>query len=572
MPRSGRAAHAPRRHRRRWPWVLLGILLLVGAFVADAAWAGTKAVSAFRDARDELKAGGDLLLEGDIPGARNAFAIATTRADDADAALGHPAVGIVGMLPWFSDEVDAARRGATAAGYAARGGTAYADAAQAAGWDGGTVPGFAPGGRIDAAVLRAAEPGVVEAAGLLDLAQQELAPVDPATLRAPIAAAIADAKDEIDRRASQAETAARLVDLLPPMLGADGPRTYLLVTLTPSDPRASGGYPGVYGLLHVDGSRLKLTDLAPTSTIPQVAPVEASQDVRRVWGAYGSTTTFWDTTYTPDFPTAADLMTKIWEKGGGVPVDGVIAGDPALMAALLGVVGPVDTPVWPETITRDNVERIVGADTYRTLSQAQSDGWQVGVGAALWQAVFTRPWPMQAMASAVVDAAEGRHLQVWSPNAEEEAILSQLGVAGAVAFPGDGSPLVTLNGFTANRAGYFVTTAVHVERKPTPTGGELITVTIRLTNDAPSGPPSFLLGLTPADTGGGPLGTFGTDVNVYLPQGAVFLRETLDGTPSVPFEDEEFSRAVVSDVVLVPPKGGEATLTFVYGIPPGGGP
>ena len=125
------------------------------------------------------------------------------------------------------------------------------------------------------------------------------------------------------------------------MLGADGARTYLLVTLSPSDPRGSGGYPGVYGLLHVDGTQALA--LGPRADVrdPQSEAGARPADAKKAWGWAGIDRIFWDTTYTPDFPTAAGFMKGIWEAGGGKPVDGVIAGDPALMASLLQVVGPV---------------------------------------------------------------------------------------------------------------------------------------------------------------------------------------------------------------------------------------
>ena len=79
--------------------------------------------------------------------------------------------------------------------------------------------------------------------------------------------------------------------------------------------------------------------------------------------------------------------------------------------------------MWPETITKDNVQQIVGADVYKTTSGATSDAWELGIGKALWAAVLTRPWPMQAMSAALSAAAKGRHLQVWSPDPSAEATL-----------------------------------------------------------------------------------------------------------------------------------------------------
>ena len=329
-----------------------------------------------------MQHGGDLLVAGDLTGARAAFAAGEASAKEAKDALHQPGIRLLGHGPILGVNVDAARRGANATADAAAGGTAYVEAAQAAGWNGKDIPGFAGGGHFDTNAISAAAPGIQRASELLTAAQSELAPVDPAKLIGPLRQPMIDAKAEVDTRAHQAQMAAGLVGLLPPLLGVDGEKTYLLVTLSPSDPRAAGGYPGVYGVLHADGKQVTLTNLAATSTIPQVrGGVPAPADVLRAYGDYGIAQAFWDTTYAPDFPTAAKLMSDIWTAGGGEKVDGVIAGDPALMAGLLSVVGPVTTPAWPETITADNVQRIVGADVYKTTSGATSNAWSSGSAA-----------------------------------------------------------------------------------------------------------------------------------------------------------------------------------------------
>src|SRR4051794_17618000 len=497
----------PRRRKRRWPWVLLGLLAVAVVLGIDLAWAGSNAYAGFTQARKDLSAGGAALQSGDIAEARDQFGAATSDAAEAHDALGHPSVSLVGWLPWFHNDVDAARRGATALDLAARGGTSYVEAAEAIGWDGSSVPGFSPGGHINAAAIQRAQPSMTQAADLVGQANAELQPVNPGELTAPLDRLVAEAQTEIRSRASQASIASDLTNVLPSMLGADGPRTYLLVTLSPSDPRGSGGYPGVYGLLHVDGHQLSLSDLAATSEIPKVSPVPGPADVKKAWGWAGIDRIFWDTTYTPDFPTAARFMKEIWEKGGGQKVDGVITGDPSFMAAMLSAVGPVETPAWPDTITTDNVERIVGADVYRTTSSTQSDAWQVGIGAALWQAVLTRPWPVQQMATAMSTAASGGHIRVWSKHIDEEASLSALGVTGAFALPAGGGPVVTLTGFTNNRAGYFSKRTVQVGREVDDHGQPVEHVSVTVANRAPTRPKSILLGINPADVGGKPIGT-----------------------------------------------------------------
>ena len=51
--------------------------------------------------------------------------------------------------------------------------------------------------------------------------------------------------------------------------------------------------------------------------IPKVKPVPGPADAKKAWGWAGIDRIFWDTTYTPDFPTAAGFMKGIWEAGGG---------------------------------------------------------------------------------------------------------------------------------------------------------------------------------------------------------------------------------------------------------------
>src|SRR4051812_7417631 len=360
-PPSGRA-----RKRHLWRWILIFAGVVVLLAIADLAWSGIRAGDAFAQARDDLREGGSALEAGQLDEAQNLFGAAGSAGHEASSALGHPSVGLVGLVPGLGDDVDALRRSAKAIEFASAGGTAFAQAGAAAGWDGSAIPGFAPGGHIDASTIEAASPQLQEAATQLGMARDEVAPIDPSTLVGPLRGPIAQAKLEIEDRASQAAVAASLANLLPSFLGSTSPRTYLLVTMTPADPRAGGGYPGVVGLLHVDGKQLTLSHLEPTSHVPGVPRVPGPADVKKAWGWTGIDRFFWDTAYTPDFPTVAGFMKKIWEAGSGRPVDGVIAGDPALMSNLLGAVGSVTTPAWPETIDSDNVERIVEADVYRT--------------------------------------------------------------------------------------------------------------------------------------------------------------------------------------------------------------
>ena len=105
-----------------------------------------------------------------------------------------------------------------------------------------------------------------------------------------------------------------------------------------------------------------------------------------------------------------------------------------------------------------------------------------------------------------------RHLQIYSTSTDEEQLLSDLHMDGAVTFSDQQPPLVVFQGLSANRAGYFAHFHTTTTTRTTADGTE-VTVTVRMRNDAPDGPPSQLLGLP----GDGPIGQFGVEMDVYLP-------------------------------------------------------
>lgn len=546
---------------------ILGLLLIL--LIADAIWSGASAARDLRGAREQLTSGSDLLVAGDLSGAQAAFARASEMARGAQGYLHHPAPRLVQALPWVGDDANAVGAIAEAAGEAAHAGLELTASARAVGWDGTHVPGFGVNGRIDAATIRLAAPGVRAAADLLASAAGRLGAVHTDGLTGPVASAVEQARTEIARRVSTVTKAADAASMLPGFLGADGPRSYLIVMQNLSDPRGAGGYPGSYGLIHVNGHRIRLEELRPTSTIPLVAPVAAPRDVVRLYGGYGATTHFIATTYSPDFPTDARLMLGIWQAAGRPHVDGIISGDAVLMSSLLEALGTVNSPVrapgWPATITSDNVVEVMDRDTFLTTSQTVSDRWQTTTGAVLWGALLSRPWPPQALATALGSSIADRHLQVYATDPAQEQSLTDLGAAGEVRFSTGQPSLVVLQGFSDNRAGYYATTRVTSSQEELPDGTTEVTVTVTLHNSAPTGPPSALLGTAGSQS---TEGSFQAQLQVYLPAGAKVVKSTVDGGPGIlDLVEEEFGRPMVVQF-LETRSGTSTTAQFVYRLPP----
>ncbi|MGH2679037.1 MAG: DUF4012 domain-containing protein, partial [Actinomycetota bacterium] len=323
-----------------WRWVFVLSVLAVVLIGADAIWAGVRAAEDLRDARIHLRNGRDALVSGDLAGARASFRAAADAAGSASGALDEPGPEVTTWLPVIGDDVHAARSLTRATSSAAHAGSALSGAAGAVGWDGETVPGYAPGA-VDLDAVEGASADLERAADLLGEAQATLDEIDPGGLVGLLRAGFVEARGEVTRSARLARRAAGVAALLPSFLGGEEERTYILVAMNLSDPRGSGGYPGSYGIIRAKDGRIRLTDFAPTSTLGRVDPIDPPRSDARRYSRFGALTHFISTTYPPDWPTSAELFLRMWEASGRSPVDGAIGVDAMFLAQLLEAAGPV---------------------------------------------------------------------------------------------------------------------------------------------------------------------------------------------------------------------------------------
>ena len=527
-------------------WIVLGLVAASLLFVADLAWSGWTAYDGLRTAKVDLQTGGDGLVAGELDRAEGAFQRAADAGDAAAAAFRHPALGLLGIMPWIGDDVGAGRDLSEAAAAAGHGGVLLVDAARTAGWDGQHVPGFGSDGRIDPAVIERAAPAIAQASQLLTLAATRLESIDSGDLLPPVADAVTQARGELIPRARLAQRAALATELLPGFLGADGPRTYLLVMLQPSDPRGAGGYPGMYALVTVDGHRIRLQDLQPTGSIPLVDPVDAPAEVRRRYDDRGSRIAFWDTTYSPDFPTDARLMLGIWEAAGHPPVDGVIAGDASLLSGVLEATGPVST----SSVARADQlrERRAGPGARHVSHQVATEGEPHADGRRD-RALAIGAHQLVGPAADVLGHRSRRPARVTCRSTRPRPTRNNS--SRTCTWTARSRSRINSHrsscskGLSANRAGYFARSHTTTTTRTTADGTE-VTVTVRMHNDAPDGPPSQLLGLP----GDGPIGQFGVEMDVYLPPGAQVLKSSVDGGPGLQLVEHEFGRPVAIQYLL----------------------
>ena len=142
------------------------------------------------------------------------------------------------------------------------------------------------------------------------------------------------------------EPASRAVQLIPPMLGADGPRDYLLLVQNNAEVRATGGIPGSVILLRAEAGAVTIVDTRSGGSLGSLpAPVVPLTDAESNLFGPDLAADMRDVTFTPDFPRSAEIARSIWAQQVGGEVDGVVSVDPGALALVLAHTGPV--PVAP---------------------------------------------------------------------------------------------------------------------------------------------------------------------------------------------------------------------------------
>lgn len=347
--------------------------------------------------------------------------------------------------------------------------------------------------------------------------------------------AVADAVERLAGELASAQESVASVDralaLLPPMLGADGPRNYLLLFQNPAELRSGGGSPSALALLHTEGGRIDLVQQASSSDFPRYDPpvLELPFDTRAL---YGDITGRYiqDVTLTPQFPLAASLAREMWNREFGTLVDGVIAVDPVTLGYLLRVTGPV-TLESGEQLGAENAVPLLLSEAYsRFADPAEQDAFFATTAAAAFSHVIGTDSDPIALVSALARAGDEGRILLWSAHPDDQTVLETTTLAGGLPVSTDQNALfgVYLNDSTGAKMDYYLETAVAVGQAVCRNDG-LVTAAaeVTLTSTAPSDAGTALPAYVTGDgIYGVPPGNTSTIVSVYGPPGAINLGAT----------------------------------------------
>lgn len=491
------------------------------------AWRAYQVRSGLDAARDDASDLRRALSEDDPAGVTAARERLLEHASSAGSAVSGPVWSTLSRLPLVGDDARAVRTIARAADDLAA--SALPSVTEVAQQRDRLVP---RGGRLDLAAIAELRDPVDAAAQATSRARFRVQRIDADGLLGPVASGVRDAVAEI-ADLDDAMRASRLaVRLLPPMLGAEGDRRYLLVVQNSGEARATGGLGGAVVELDARGGKISLKRQVPGNTLVFPRPVlpETAQET----AIFGPTLTsdFRDANSTPDLPRAAEIWRALWRERYAGRVDGVVTMDAVVLADLLRVTGPVT--VEGVRVTGDDAVRLLLADTYRRFADPdRQDAFFQGVASTVFERVTQGTDDAGGLLGVLARGVDQRRLFVYSADAAQQRLLAPTRIAGALPRRPGPVPQVGLylNDGSASKVAYYLRSQVRVAGTECVGNHQVLRLAARLTStltpqqartlpDYPAG--SFARrGLT--------RGTYVLNVLAYGPVGGSIDALTVDG-------------------------------------------
>jgi hypothetical protein len=505
----------PRRRR----WVLAG---LGGLAAVLAVWAGWLGVDAQRARAELLEAAQlvvamqDQVMAGDRDAAAQTLVQVQEHAAAALEATHGPHWSAAAALPWVGPDIRAVQTASEVVDSLA------VDVLPSLVDVAATVEpsALAPvDGRVNLAPLQDAAPVVVAAAEQVETARSRLAGLAPESLWPVVADPLAELQRKVDDVAMLTATASRSVQLLPPMLGADGPRTYLVLVQNPAEPRATGGVPSLVVLRANDGAVEVVEQRSAVlgNLTDAVLPLTREEDLlfSDLVGSFMG-----DVTFTPDFPRSGELAQAIWEQQVGTDLDGVLSIEPGAIGMILGVTGPVTLSNGVQLTDANAAQWLMNTVYLDYPTNEEQDRLFTEATSVTFGALASGGWDASAMINVLAEAARQGRLMVWSSHEEEQALIAGTVLSGELTGVRGNSPEIGLffNDGTQSKIGYYLRADVSATTtRCLEDGSQQITVGVALTSTAPLSAAE----LPPYISGGQvlPAGQIRANVLLYAPEG-----------------------------------------------------
>lgn len=497
---------------------MMGALLLLGLLCA--AWIGVRGYLAYGQVGEAQQAARD--LRSDLTDTAAASAGVADLAEHTRAAhslTSDPVWRAAEHLPWLGDQLEATATSVAVVDDVAS--SALAPLVEVA--QDFSVEDLRPAdGRIDVEGLVGVQDVAALSADRVGRAADRIDAIDRSALLGPVARQVDNAGEQLRTASRGADAIDRASQLMPAMLGADGPRNYLLIVQNNAEWRSQGGLVGALAILRTNDGKLSLEEQASAVDFPRYDPPVLSLSEERSEVFDGQPARFMgNAAQVPDFPTTAEIVKTMWEREKNQTVDGVISVDPIALSYLLEATGPVTLASGAE-VDSDNAVRLLLNTVYQRIADpaAQDEFFQDATSTIFGTLVDGSAEP-GALIDALSRGTRERRILIWNDADAEQAVLADTPLQGLLpATDEDRTSFgVYLNDGTRSKMSYYQRLITGASWCADADGRTEAVLGVTLRSDAPEDAAS----LPPSIAGSGavvPQGVTRTVAYLYLPEGS----------------------------------------------------
>ncbi|MGW9112838.1 DUF4012 domain-containing protein [Microbacterium sp. NPDC055683] len=500
---------------------------------------GLSAYNAYNALRDVIPLASDIQAKvgaGDSAGAQSAVDEVAEKTGVARTSTDHLLWRGVEWIPGIGDDIQSVRLAAAAADDLVTGALrpfAAVDIAALSPVD----------GAIDLEAVRSLADPVSQAAVATEEVQIDLSAIDESTLLGPVADAVGQLTGAVATLWPTLNRIDTLMPHLPTMLGADGPRSYLVLVQNNAEARTTGGNPASVMMLTADQGRLAITQQASSADFNngRDTPVTTLNEYTEF--LYGDRVGRWiqDTTMSPDFRQTASLVRAFWQESFGDPGVGVLSIDPVALGYILEATGGIDLPDGT-TLNADNAAATLLNGVYfkypnnNAVDRAAQDAFFAAAAGGVFSQITGGSADIIQLAQAIGKASgEGRILYASSDPVEAQVVEGTTLNGPLPASNLDSTAVgVFINDTTEGKLDYYADLSVNAavqgcSETTAPTFTTTATYNYTLKNSDVATLPEYI------STGVFfPKGVKATDVVFYGPVGATWTSAKVDGVEIQP--------------------------------------
>ncbi len=547
--------------------ILILAAIVLGAVVAAGFVFMLGARQPLEDARAAMQRGRDALTSGSPGEAAPHFARAERSFREAEDSLSNPLTRIASILPLVGRTPDAALAGAEAGISTARAGDVLAGGFEDL--PGGVASLGPQNGVIPIEPLQAIGPSLGVARDLLLEADRTLDSATTNLVPGLIADPLEEFRGEVSDTLHTVSAAVGLTSVLPSFLGADEPRTYFVGAQNPAELRGTGGLIGAFTTMTIEDGRMELGSFRPVQDLAEADDVEPpNPDYARRYDRFGGAGYWLNINMTPDFPSAASAIERLWEEVNGETLDGTILADPEALARLMVGGPPVEVPGSGITVDAETLVPFISNEAYEVFTNPAERKRLLGdvAGFVLGRYLSGEGTTPVEAGRALSDIAAGGNLLLHAADPQIQRAFEVAGAAGALLNPSGDYLAVVANNAGGNKVDYYLDRSIRHDVRLLPGGVAEVTTEIRFRNGAPSeGAVPYVIGPYPGVSDAGENVMF---LSVFAPSGARLLDAEENGAPGEGGLEEELGHPVAWTNLRIA-SGESATVRYRWRVPDG---